>query len=117
MIATARAIDDAMARTIAIAFYTELASGTPLRAAYEAAQGRVLAAHDTVPDAYYGHRDLGTASESASPDPGDDHGFPWSSGRGLSSSSIGAYLTPRATPSSAFPASASATCPSDRSGT
>ncbi len=48
-----------------------------LRAAYEKARGRVLAAHDTVPEAYYGHRDLGTTSESASPDPTDDHGFPW----------------------------------------
>jgi hypothetical protein len=26
---------------------------------------------------YYGHRDFGTTSESASPDPTDDHGFPW----------------------------------------
>ncbi len=67
VIATARAIDDAMARAFAIAFYTELASGAPLRAAYEAARGRVLAAHDTVPEAYYGHRDLGTASELRQP--------------------------------------------------
>jgi len=77
VIATARAIDDAMARAFAVAFYTELASGAPLRAAYEAARGRVLAAHDTVPEAYYGHRDLGSTSDSASPDPTDDHGFPW----------------------------------------
>ena len=79
VIATARAIDDGMARAFAVAFYTELASGFPLRAAYEKARGRVLAAHDTVPEAYYGHRDLGTASaaESANPDPTDDHGFPW----------------------------------------
>ena len=77
VIATARAIDDTMARTFAIAFYTELASGAPLRTAYESARGRVLAAHDSAPEAYYGHRELGTDSESASPDPGDDHGFPW----------------------------------------
>ena len=77
VIATARAIDDGMARAFAVAFYTELRSGLPLRAAYEKARGRVLAAHDTVPEAYYGHRDLGTTSESASPDPTDDHGFPW----------------------------------------
>jgi len=77
VIATARAIDDGMARAFAVAFYTELAAGFPLRAAYEKARGRVLAAHDTVPEAYYGHRDLGTTSESASPDPTDDHGFPW----------------------------------------
>ncbi len=77
VIATARAIDDGMARAFAVAFYTELASGLPLRAAYEKARGRVLAAHDTVPEAYYGHRDFGTTSESASPDPTDDHGFPW----------------------------------------
>ena len=67
-----------MARAFAVAFYTELASGAPLRAAYELARGRVLAAQDDVPEAYYGHRDLGDpASESASPDPTDDHGFPW----------------------------------------
>jgi len=77
VIATARAIDDGMARAFAVAFYTELASGAPLRAAYEAARGRVLAAHDTVPEAYYGQRDLGSTSDSASPDPTDDHGFPW----------------------------------------
>jgi WD40 repeat protein len=77
VIATARAIDDGMAREFAVAFYTELASGLPLRAAYEKARGRVLAAHDTVPEAYYGHRDFGTTSESPSPDPTDDHGFPW----------------------------------------
>jgi len=51
VIATARAIDDGMAREFAVAFYTELASGAPLRAAYEAARGRVLATHDTVPEA------------------------------------------------------------------
>src|SRR5271165_5185899 len=77
VIATARAIDDGMARAFAVAFYTELASGLPLRAAYEKARGRVLAAHDTVPAGYVGHRDLGTTAESASADPTDDDGFPW----------------------------------------
>ncbi len=77
VIATARAINDGMAREFAVAFYTELAAGLPLRAAYEKARGRMLAAHDTVPEAYYGHRDLGTTSESAGPDSTDDHGFPW----------------------------------------
>ena len=77
VIATARAIDDGMAREFAIAFYTELAAGSPLRAAYDKARGRVLAAHDTAPEAYYNHRDLGAAPETASPDPTDDDGFPW----------------------------------------
>src|SRR5271166_2527852 len=69
VIATARAIDDAMARAFAVAFYTELASGLALRVAYEKARGRVLAAHDTVPEAYYGQRDFDTTAESAGPDP------------------------------------------------
>jgi WD40 repeat protein len=77
VIATGRAIDDAMAREFAVAFYTELASGAPLRSAYDAARGRVLAAHDCKPEAYYGHRDLGATADSASPDPSDDQGFPW----------------------------------------
>ncbi len=77
VIATARAIDDGKARAFAVAFYTELAAGFPLRAAFERARGRVLAAHDTVPEAYYGQRDFGTTAETANSDPADDHGFPW----------------------------------------
>ena len=79
MIATARAIDDGMAREFAAAFYTELAAGQPLRAAYEAARGRVLAGpRGGVPKAYYRSRDLvDLAAEDAAPDPADDHGFPW----------------------------------------
>jgi CHAT domain-containing protein len=53
VIATARAIDDKMAREFAVAFYTELTSGAALRAAYQAARGRVLAAHDTTAETYY----------------------------------------------------------------
>ena len=78
VIATARAIDDGMAREFAAAFYTELASGAPLRAAYEAARGRVLAARGDAPKAYYQIRELGDpTADSVSPDPSDDHGFPW----------------------------------------
>jgi WD40 repeat protein len=79
VIATARAIDDRMAREFAAAFYIELAAGQPLRAAYVAARGRVLAGpRGGVPKAYYRSRDLGhLAAEEAAPDPVDDHGFPW----------------------------------------
>jgi formylglycine-generating enzyme required for sulfatase activity len=78
VIATARAIDDAKARAFAVAFYTELASGAPLRGAYEAARGRVLAAGGDAPQVYYQRRELGEpAPESATLDPTDDHGFPW----------------------------------------
>jgi formylglycine-generating enzyme required for sulfatase activity len=78
VIATARAIDDGMARDFAAAFYTELSSGAPLRAAYEAARGRVLAARGDAPKAYYQNRELGGPSDEViSPDPADDHGFPW----------------------------------------
>ena len=78
VIATARAIDDGMAREFAAAFYTELASGAPLRAAYEAARGRVLAARGDAPKAYYQSRELGDpTADAVSPDPSDDHGFPW----------------------------------------
>ena len=83
VIATARAIDDGVAREFAAAFYTELASGAPLRAAYEAARGRVLAARGDAPKAYYKSRELGEpelgdpTADAVSPDPSDDHGFPW----------------------------------------
>ena len=47
-------------------------------AAYEASRGRVLAAHGETTKAYYQSRDLGDPeSNSVSPDPSDDHGFPW----------------------------------------
>ena len=79
VITTARAIDDAVAREFAVAFYTEVTSGQALRAAFEAARGRVLAARGDVPETYYSHRDrdLGPAAESAIPDATDDRGFPW----------------------------------------
>src|SRR5271157_3467248 len=78
VIATARAIDDGVAREFAAAFYTELAAGLPLRAAYEASRGRVLAAKGDAPKTYYQSRDLGVSTTDAvSPDPSDDHGFPW----------------------------------------
>src|SRR4029079_1205873 len=44
VIATARAIEDTIALEFASAFYSELASGATMRASYEAARGRVLAA-------------------------------------------------------------------------
>ncbi len=77
VIATARAIDDRMAREFAVAFYSELASGASLRAAFEAAQGRLQAAHGAEPRAYLDHRELGLEPSDASGDPTDDHGFPW----------------------------------------
>ena len=78
VITTARAIDDGVAREFAAAFYTELASGQPLRAAYEMSRARVLAARGDAPWAYYRTRDLGdAATDLAGADPTDDHGFPW----------------------------------------
>ena len=78
VIATARAIDDGMARAFAVAFYTELASGVPLRAAFEKARGRVQAARGEGPKSYYRSRDFGDlANDADSPDPADDDGFPW----------------------------------------
>jgi WD40 repeat protein len=78
VITTARTIDDTVARDFAAAFYTELAAGLPLRAAFESSRGRVLAARGDAPHVYYQTRDLGdTETDSASPDPSDDHGFPW----------------------------------------
>jgi len=77
VIATARAINDVMAREFAVAFYTELASGAPLRAGYEAARGRVMATHDKDPGPYYQKRELKSESSAADVEPGDDDGFPW----------------------------------------
>jgi len=77
VIATARAIDDAMARAFAVAFYTELAFGAQLSTAYSKAQARLLTAHGDVAETYYVQRDIVKISHSASPDPADDHGFPW----------------------------------------
>ena len=77
VIATARAIDDAMARAFAVAFYTELAFGAQLSTAYTKAQARLLAAHGNVSETYYVQRDVVKISHSASPDPADDQGFPW----------------------------------------
>jgi WD40 repeat protein len=78
VITTARAIEDGVAREFAAAFYTELAAGLPLRAAYEASRGRVLAAKGDAPKSYYQSRNLGcSATDADSPDPTDDRGFPW----------------------------------------
>jgi WD40 repeat protein len=79
VIATARAIDDVMAREFAAGFYVELASGASLRAAFEAARGRVLAFHDSDPVTYYTRREIvpESAAVAASLDPSDEHGFPW----------------------------------------
>src|SRR5271166_2544236 len=76
VIATARAIEDAIALEFAAAFYSELASGATLRAAYEAARGRVLAGRGSAPQAYFRTRDLGT-TDHVPVDPADDRGFPW----------------------------------------
>src|SRR5271157_2864171 len=76
VIATARAIEDAIALEFAAAFYSELASGQTLRAAYEAARGRVLAGRGSAPQAYFRTRDLGT-TDHVPVDPADDRGFPW----------------------------------------
>jgi formylglycine-generating enzyme required for sulfatase activity len=77
VIATARAIDDTMAREFAMAFYTELGSGEQLRAAYELARSRLLAARGDVPESYYAKREIGPIPDTASPDPADESGFPW----------------------------------------
>ena len=78
VISTGRSIDDGVAREFAIAFYTELASGAPLRSAYEASRGRVMAARGDSPKSYYRGEQLRDATvETDSPDPSDDHGFPW----------------------------------------
>jgi WD40 repeat protein len=76
-IATGRAIDDAMARAFAVAFYTELASGAAIRASYEAARGRIQAAYGPDAQAYYTHRDLVPQSDADGPQIADDYGFPW----------------------------------------
>ncbi len=76
VIATARAIEDAIALEFAAAFYSELASGATLRAAYEAARGRVLASRGSAPQAYFRTRDLG-GTDHVPVDPADDRGFPW----------------------------------------
>ena len=58
VIATARAIEDTVALEFAAAFYSELAAGATLRAAYEAARGRVLASRGSARSAYFRTRDL-----------------------------------------------------------
>jgi WD40 repeat protein/tetratricopeptide (TPR) repeat protein len=76
VIATARDIDDLMAREFAVAFYTELASGAGLRAAYEVARARIYAAHGTQSPGIA--RDMTLAADSRTPvGPSDDCGFPW----------------------------------------
>ena len=119
VIATARAIDDGMARAFAVAFYTELAAGLPLLAAYEKSRGRVLAARGDAPQAYFRSRELGdTTAEPASPDPTDDDGFPWEFRTGPDLvKRWSRYPTPPATPSSASLASPRATSQRARSGT
>jgi formylglycine-generating enzyme required for sulfatase activity len=78
VIATARAIEDSVARDFAAAFYTELVAGFRLRAAYEASRGRILAAHGEATTNYYQNRELlATAREPDGIDAADDNGFPW----------------------------------------
>ena len=55
VIATARAIEDTVALEFAAAFYSELAAGATLRAAYEAARGRVLASRGSAPGCLLPH--------------------------------------------------------------
>jgi len=76
VIATAREIDDSMARLFAESFYAELASGANLRAAFEAAKALVTAAHGADPDLFRSgeRRDLGVESRE---DVSDIEGFPW----------------------------------------
>jgi len=76
VIATAREIDDSMARLFAESFYAELASGANLRAAFEAAKASVTAAHGADPDLFRSgeRRDLGVESRE---DVSDVEGFPW----------------------------------------
>jgi hypothetical protein len=80
VIATARDIEDTVARDFSVSFYTELTSGATLRAAYEAARGRVRAARGSAPSTYFRTRDLGPTSavqENSHAEPADDRGFPW----------------------------------------
>jgi WD40 repeat protein len=76
VIATAREIDDSMARLFAESFYAELASGANLRAAFEAAKASVTAAHGADPDLFRSgeRRDLGVESRE---EVADVEGFPW----------------------------------------
>jgi len=77
VIATARAIEDAIALEFAAAFYSELASGATLRAAYEASRGRVLASRGSAPQTYFRKsRDL-VVTDLAAVDSPTDRGFPW----------------------------------------
>jgi hypothetical protein len=79
VIATARAIEDTVALEFAVAFYTEIAAGATLRAAYEAARGRILAACGTARRVYCRTRDLAASTPILDPgaDPADEDDFPW----------------------------------------
>ncbi len=80
VIATDRAIEDAVARDFAVGFYAELASGATLRASYESARGRLLAARGNSPRAYFRTRDLvALVSDDNLERPAhtDERGFPW----------------------------------------
>ncbi len=80
VIATARDIEDAIARDFSRYFYLELVAGATLRAAYDAARGRVRAAHGSAPGTYFRTRDLGpidALKENPHGAPADDRGFPW----------------------------------------
>jgi hypothetical protein len=80
VIATARDIQDTIARDFSGYFYAELASGATLRAAYNAAQGRMRAAHGSAPGTYFRNRDfvpIPSAKNNPHADPADDLGFPW----------------------------------------
>jgi WD40 repeat protein len=76
VIATARDIDDSMARDFAVAFYTELTSGGGLRAAYEVARARIRAAYGT--ESRPIARDMiHVAASNAAAEASGDGSFPW----------------------------------------
>ncbi len=78
VITTARSIDDEVARKFAVAFYTQLSSGQPLRAAFDLARSQILAAKGDDPQSYYRTRELvDAATATGAPEPVDDQGFPW----------------------------------------
>jgi hypothetical protein len=80
VIATARDIEDTIARDFSRYFYQELVAGATLRPAYDAGRGRVRAAHGSAPGTYFRTRDLGpidSVKENPHGAPADDRGFPW----------------------------------------
>ena len=77
VIATARAIEDAVAASSPPPSIPSWPRAAPLRAAYEAARGRVMAGRGSAPQAYFRTREAGETQAAPPADPSDDHGFPW----------------------------------------